>query len=41
MFMKIYHHYKTTFDLEMRLTHANVTYEEARLKAMEEEEWIK
>lgn len=41
MFTKLYTHYKSTFDLEMRLTNANVTYEEAKLKSMEEEEWIK
>ena len=40
MFNKLYGHYKDTFDLEMRLTQANMTYEEAYDKSMKDEEWL-
>ena len=40
MFNKLYGHYKDTFDLEMRLTQANMTYEEAHDKSMKDEEWL-
>lgn len=41
LFNKLYKHYKDTFDLEMRLKNANITYEEAFNKAQQQEEWIK
>ena len=40
MFNKLYGHYKNNFDIEMRLTHANVTYAEAYARAQKEEEWF-
>ena len=40
LFNKLYSHYKDTFDLEMRLKNANMTYSEAYKKAMKDEEWI-
>lgn len=40
MFNKLYGHYKNTFDFEMRLTKANLTYKEAFVKAQEDEEWL-
>ena len=40
LFYKLYKHYKNTFDLEMKLKNANVTYEEAKTKAQEEDEWF-
>lgn len=40
MFNKLYGHYKDTWDLEMRLKNANMTYEEAYIKSMKDEEWI-
>ena len=40
MFNKLYGHYKDTWDMEMRLTHANMTYAEAHIKAMQDEEWF-
>lgn len=40
MFNKLYTHYKNTFDLEMRLKNANITYEEAYNKAQKDEEWF-
>ena len=39
-FNKFYQRYKDTFDLEMRLKNANVTYEEALKKAQRQEEWL-
>ena len=39
-FNKLYGHYKATFDLEMRLKNANVTYAEAFEKAQKAEEWF-
>ena len=41
MFNKLYGHYKTNWDYEMRLTKANMTYAEAFIKAQQDEEWIK
>lgn len=40
-FSKFYENYKTTFDLELRLTASNTTYAELRAKQLESEEWIK
>jgi len=40
MFNKLYEHYKTNFDIEMRLTKANITYEEAFIRSQKEEEWF-
>lgn len=40
MFIKLYGHYKSDFDFEMRLRNANLTYEEAFQKAQESEEWF-
>ena len=39
-FNKLYGHYKTTWDLEMRLMHANMTHAEAYKKSQEDEEWF-
>jgi len=39
-FNKLYDHYKNTFDLEMRLKNANMTYSEAYTKSQEAEEWL-
>ena len=40
MFMRLYRHYKDTFDLEMRLSQANMTYQELHNKQQAEEEWF-
>ena len=40
MFNKLYDHYKSMWDIEMRLNHANMTYEEAYRKSQEDEEWF-
>lgn len=40
MFSKLYQHYKNSFDTEMRLTKANMTYAEAEIKSQKEEEWF-
>ena len=40
MFNKLYEHYKDSFDLEMRLTKANMTYKEAFEKSQEDESWL-
>ena len=40
MFNKLYGHHKNNWDLEMRLTQANMTYEEAYNKAQRDEEWF-
>lgn len=40
MFNKLYSHYKANFDLEMRLSKANMTYAEAFAKSQKEEEWF-
>lgn len=40
MFNKLYKHYKDTFDMELRLNKANVTYEEAYERAQKAEEWF-
>ena len=40
LFLKLYKHYKDTFDLELRLTKANMTYEEARAKSQKSDEWL-
>lgn len=40
MFNRLYGHYKDTWDMEMRLSNANVTYREAHIKAQQDEEWF-
>lgn len=40
MFNKLYGHYKDTWDIEMRLTNANMTYREAFIKSQKEQEWF-
>ena len=40
MFNKLYGHYKTVWSIEMRLTQANMTYEEAFIKSQQDEEWF-
>jgi hypothetical protein len=40
LFNKLYQQYKNTFDLEMRLTKANMTYEELYKKSQKDEEWL-
>ena len=39
-FNKLYGHYKDNFDLEMRMTHSNITYRELYLKTQQDEEWF-
>lgn len=39
-FLKLYKHYQDTFDLELRLKNANVTYAEALKKAQKSDEWF-
>ena len=39
-FNKLYGHYKDTFDLEMRMTHNNITYRELYQKMQQDEEWF-
>ena len=40
MFNKLYKHYKDDWSLEMRLSKANMTYDEAFKKSQQEEEWF-
>lgn len=40
MFNKLYGHYKNNWDLEMRLSNANMTYREAYIKSQKDEEWF-
>lgn len=40
MFKRLYGHYKDTFDLEMRLSKANMTYAELEKKANATDEWF-
>lgn len=40
MFNKLYGHYKDMWDMEMRLTKANMTYAEAFVKSQRDEEWL-
>ena len=39
-FNKLYAHYKTNWDMEMRMRAANMTYEELAKKAVEADEWF-
>lgn len=39
-FYKLYAHYKDSWDMEMRLTKANMTYSEAYIKSQRDEEWF-
>ena len=40
MFNKLYGHYRNMWDLEMRLSHANMTHSEAYNKSLKDEEWF-
>ena len=40
MFDKLYSHYKDSWDYEMRLRNANMTYKQAEKKARRQEEWV-
>lgn len=40
LFNKMYKHYQDTWSMEMRLSRANMTYEEAQKKAREAEDWF-
>ena len=40
MFNKLYGHYKDNWDMEMRLYHANMTYQDAFVKSQQDEEWL-
>lgn len=37
MFLRLYQHYKDTWDAEMRMRSANVTYAEAERRAYQQE----
>lgn len=39
-FYQLYKHYKDTFDLEMRLKNANVTYADAIARSRKSDEWF-
>ena len=39
-FFRLYEHYKRNWGLEMRLTKANMTYEDLYRKQQEDEEWF-
>lgn len=39
-FMQLYQEYKNTFDLEMALFNARMTYQQAEEESMKQEEWI-
>lgn len=40
LFNKMWKHWKDEWSVEMRLTHANMTFEEAQLKSIQDEEWF-
>ena len=40
MFNKLYSHYKNDWSMEMRLSKANMTYEEMAQKAREQDDWF-
>ncbi len=40
MFNRLYSHYKDTWDMEMRLAKANVTYAENFERSQREQEWF-
>ena len=40
LFNRMYAHYKDTFDMEMRLKHAGMTYAEAYKRSQQEQEWF-
>ena len=40
LFNKLYRHYKDMWDMEMRLTKANMTYEDAYKKSQQDQEWF-
>ena len=39
-FMKLYGHYKDYWSLEMRMSNANMTYDELWSKTQQDEEWF-
>ncbi len=39
-FYRLYKHYKDTFDLEIRLKNANVTYADAIARSQKSDEWF-
>lgn len=39
-FNKLYGHYKTDWSMEMRLSKANMTYDELAKKVQEREDWF-
>ena len=40
MFNRLYGHYKDSWDMEMSLTKANMTYAQAFIKSQQDEEWF-
>ena len=40
LFNRLWKHWKDEWSVEMRLTHANMTFEEAQLKSIQDEEWF-
>ena len=40
MFNKLYGHYKDNWDMEMRMSHNNMTYRELHIKAQKDEMWL-
>ncbi len=40
LFNQLYAHYKNDWDMEMRMFHANVTYEELFKQSQKDEEWF-
>lgn len=40
LFNKLYTHYKNTWDIEMRLRNANMTYSDLSVRLEKEEEWF-
>lgn len=40
LFNKLYGHYKRDWSIEMRLSKANMTYEEAFIQSQKDEEWL-
>lgn len=40
LFLKLYKHYKDTFDLEIRLKNSNMTYEDLKIKQRKSDEWF-
>ena len=40
MFNRLYQHYKDTWDMEMMLSAAHMTYKAAYIKSQEDDEWF-